>query len=147
MRRSPSNPSRAEKPPPRWQLAGGKNGLWGCSQFVVFLLRCSQLNSLSISSCSGRFPSILCVEFDELRNPIDNALMGRILRYLDLMEKCGYKFRHIEHSCLVCAIEQQGAFCPKPFEFLRVRVGARWQCEVRGSRCQPGAPRNGSCRI
>jgi FkbM family methyltransferase len=47
---------------------------------------------------SGRFPSILCVEFDEIRNPIDNALMERILRYLDLMAKCGYKFRHIEHS-------------------------------------------------
>ncbi len=46
----------------------------------------------------GPWPKILCVEFDEIRNPIDNSLMERIQSTLDLLGEFGYKFRHIENS-------------------------------------------------
>ena len=47
---------------------------------------------------SGLLPSVLCVEFDELRNPLDGGMMDRILHLIDLLTQTGYKFRHLEES-------------------------------------------------
>jgi FkbM family methyltransferase len=46
----------------------------------------------------GPWPKVLCVEFDEIRNPIDSSLMDRIQSTLDLLGESGYRFRHIENS-------------------------------------------------
>jgi hypothetical protein len=47
---------------------------------------------------SGLLPNVLCVEFDELRNPLDGGVMDRILSQIDQLAKSGYKFRHLENS-------------------------------------------------
>ena len=47
---------------------------------------------------NGLLPNVLCVEFDELRNPLDGQVMDRILNQVDQLAKSGYKFRHLENS-------------------------------------------------
>jgi FkbM family methyltransferase len=47
---------------------------------------------------NGPLPPVLCVEFDEIRNPIDSALMERIFATVDLLVKSGYKFRDLDNS-------------------------------------------------
>ena len=47
---------------------------------------------------NGPLPRVLCVEFEEIRNPLDGNLMERILKIMDALGKAGYKFRHIENS-------------------------------------------------
>jgi FkbM family methyltransferase len=46
----------------------------------------------------GLRPKVLCVEFDELRNPLDSGYMGRILGLIELLKSSGYQFRHLEAS-------------------------------------------------
>ena len=43
-------------------------------------------------------PGVLCVEFDELRNPLDGGLMDRIAKIVDAMQAAGYRLRHVENS-------------------------------------------------
>jgi FkbM family methyltransferase len=47
---------------------------------------------------SGFRPPVLCVEFDEIRNPLKSGYMGRIQDAMDMLKRAGYKFRHIEES-------------------------------------------------
>jgi len=47
---------------------------------------------------SGLRPPVLCVEFDEIRNPLDGKLMKRIQSTIKLLTNAGYKFRHLENS-------------------------------------------------
>jgi FkbM family methyltransferase len=47
---------------------------------------------------NGLLPHVLCVEFDELRNPLDGGVMERILSQVKQLAKSGYKFRHLENS-------------------------------------------------
>jgi FkbM family methyltransferase len=47
---------------------------------------------------SGLRPPVLCVEFDEIRNPLDGKLMNRIRSTIKLLGNAGYKFRHLENS-------------------------------------------------
>jgi FkbM family methyltransferase len=47
---------------------------------------------------NGPQPGVLCVEFDELRNPLDGGLMDRIEKIVGAMQQAGYKLRHIENS-------------------------------------------------
>jgi FkbM family methyltransferase len=44
----------------------------------------------------GPLPKVLCVEFDEIRSPIDAKLMDRIFAAVEMLTKAGYKFRHLE---------------------------------------------------
>jgi FkbM family methyltransferase len=46
----------------------------------------------------GLLPRVLCVEFDEIWNPIDGALVERILATIDLLANCAYKFQHVDNS-------------------------------------------------
>jgi hypothetical protein len=46
----------------------------------------------------GLLPNILCIEFDELRSPLDGGVMDRILNQVDQLVNSGYKFRHLENS-------------------------------------------------
>lgn len=47
---------------------------------------------------SGLRPTVLCIDFDEIRIPLGNNRMERILGALDRLGKCGYKFRNLEKS-------------------------------------------------
>jgi FkbM family methyltransferase len=47
---------------------------------------------------SGLLPRVLCVDFDEIWNPIDSALMERILATIDLLANSAYKFQHVDNS-------------------------------------------------
>ena len=47
---------------------------------------------------SGFRPRVLCVEFDEIRNPLKSGYMERILDAMHMLQDAGYKFRHIEDS-------------------------------------------------
>jgi FkbM family methyltransferase len=47
---------------------------------------------------NGPLPGVLCVEFDEIRNPLDGGLMDRIEKIIDDMQAAGYKLRHIDDS-------------------------------------------------
>jgi FkbM family methyltransferase len=47
---------------------------------------------------AGPRPAVLCTEFDEIRNPLDDGYMKRVLEMVDLLKKSGYRFRHAEHS-------------------------------------------------
>jgi len=47
---------------------------------------------------NGLLPTVLCVEFDEIRNPLDGGLMDRIVNIIEAMQDAGYKLRHIENS-------------------------------------------------
>jgi FkbM family methyltransferase len=40
-------------------------------------------------------PSVLCIEIDELRNPLDDEYMPRVVSAIQMLKKNGYKFRHI----------------------------------------------------
>jgi FkbM family methyltransferase len=46
----------------------------------------------------GPRPSVLCVEFDEIGNPLDGGYMERILDTMQMLKEAGYKFRHLENS-------------------------------------------------
>ena len=46
----------------------------------------------------GPHPEVLCVEFDEIRNPLDGKHLGRIERAVALLTRSGYHFRHLERS-------------------------------------------------
>jgi len=46
----------------------------------------------------GPRPSVLCVEFDEVGNPLDGGYMERILDTTQMLKKAGYKFRHFDSS-------------------------------------------------
>jgi FkbM family methyltransferase len=47
---------------------------------------------------SGLRPGVLCVEFDEIVNPLDGGFMERILKAVKMLRGIGYRFRHIEDS-------------------------------------------------
>lgn len=47
---------------------------------------------------SNMRPTVLCVEFDEIRNPLKNGHMERILESMQMLKQAGYKLRHIEQS-------------------------------------------------
>jgi len=47
---------------------------------------------------NGPLPKVVCMEFDEIRNPIDSALMKRIMGTMDRLVTAGYRFRHLENS-------------------------------------------------
>jgi hypothetical protein len=49
----------------------------------------------------GLLPNVLCVEFDEIRNPLDSGYMGRIRETIHMLKTSGYRFRHIENSNLL----------------------------------------------
>jgi FkbM family methyltransferase len=44
----------------------------------------------------GPLPKVLCVEFDEIRSPVDGKLMERIFAIIEMLTKAGYIFRHLE---------------------------------------------------
>jgi Methyltransferase FkbM domain len=46
----------------------------------------------------GPRPEVLCVEFDEIRNPLDDDHPERIAESVDLLKRSGYKFAHLENS-------------------------------------------------
>jgi FkbM family methyltransferase len=43
-------------------------------------------------------PGILCVEFDEIINPLDGDFMERILDAVRMLKGAGYRLRHVEDS-------------------------------------------------
>ena len=43
----------------------------------------------------GILPSVICVELDELRHPLDNGYMPRVVDTIQMLRKSGYRFRHI----------------------------------------------------
>jgi FkbM family methyltransferase len=47
---------------------------------------------------SGIKPQVLCVEFDELRNPLKGNYMGRIRGLVTMLKEAGYRFCHVEES-------------------------------------------------
>jgi FkbM family methyltransferase len=46
----------------------------------------------------GPWPQVLCVEFDEIRNPLDRKYLERIEESVGLLKKAGYRFIHLEKS-------------------------------------------------
>jgi len=46
----------------------------------------------------GPRPEVLCVEFDEIRNPADEGHLERIKGTVALLKRAGYRFCHLEQS-------------------------------------------------
>ena len=47
---------------------------------------------------SGIPAKVLCVDFDEMRKPLDNQYMNRISESIGLLKTAGYVFRHLEKA-------------------------------------------------
>jgi FkbM family methyltransferase len=47
---------------------------------------------------SGIPAKVLCVDFDEMRKPLDNQYMNRISESIDLLKSAGYMFMHLEKA-------------------------------------------------
>ena len=46
----------------------------------------------------GPHPKVMCVEFDEIRNPLDANYLKRIEETVNLLKKAGYRFLRLEDS-------------------------------------------------
>jgi hypothetical protein len=58
----------------------------------------AEYNVLADLLKSKMHPPVLCVEFDEIRNPLKSGHMERILENIQMLKQAGYKLRHIEQS-------------------------------------------------
>jgi FkbM family methyltransferase len=46
----------------------------------------------------GPLPQVLCVDFDEMRLPLDGDHLKRIRQSVQMLNKTGYKFSHLENT-------------------------------------------------
>ncbi len=46
----------------------------------------------------GPLPQVLCVEFDEIRIPLDEGFLDRIQESVQMLKNAGYKFAHLDNA-------------------------------------------------
>jgi hypothetical protein len=70
------------------------------SEFTILKMDIEGAEYAVLRSLVGRgpLPKVLCVEFDEIRNPLDKNHPERISATVEMLKKSGYRFTHLENS-------------------------------------------------